>query len=134
MSFLDIAQVSLYSTTSNVRWPNGFFFFLQSFVVVEILGAVRHGEDLFHEFPFEAVDVDGGLLLEDGAAERGREGQDDAAQRDLKRGADARVSEIKVNTSLLVHDRFSDATNCKKIEHTRKFYEMQRLDLNLSKL
>jgi hypothetical protein len=40
--------------------------------------------------------VDGGLLLEDGATERGRERQDDAAQRDLKRGADARVSGKKL--------------------------------------
>ncbi len=75
---------------------DGRMVFLQSFVVVEILGAVRHGEDLFHEFPFEAVNVDGGLLLEDGATERGSERQDDAAQRDLKRGADARVSGKKL--------------------------------------
>ena len=37
--------------------------------------------------------MDGGLLLEDGAAERSGEGQDDAAEADLKRSADSRVPE-----------------------------------------
>ena len=37
--------------------------------------------------------MDGGLLLEDGAAERSGESQDDAAEADLKRSADSRVPE-----------------------------------------
>jgi hypothetical protein len=37
--------------------------------------------------------VDGGLLFEDGAAERGSEGQDDTAQTDLQWSADSGVPE-----------------------------------------
>ena len=66
---------------------------LKALVVVDVLGAVWQGPNLFCELVFEAVDVDGGFLLEDGATERRREGQDHAAQADLKWRADARISE-----------------------------------------
>jgi hypothetical protein len=55
----------------------------EALVVVEIRRAVWHGLDLGREVGLEAVDVDGGLLLEDGAAQRRGERQDDAAEADL---------------------------------------------------
>ena len=66
---------------------------LEALVVVQILRAVGQGLHFGCDVALDAVDVDGGFLLEDGAAERSGEGQDDAAEADLKRSADSRVPE-----------------------------------------
>ena len=58
-------------------------------------GLGRQGGDALQVPGLEVdLDVNGGLLLEDGATEGRGEGQDDAAQRDLERSADSGISKM----------------------------------------